>query len=75
MSYAGDTRIVELRKSNPQGWLFEAVKDTYPDIASRRAGDIIRLRLERMDGRNEAWEAVLSEEFHELVIDVVKLKA
>ncbi len=72
---AGETRTTDLRKSNPQGWLIEAVKATYPEIASRRIDTIIRLKLQKPDPKREVWQAILADAPHDLEIEVVKIKA
>jgi hypothetical protein len=71
----GETRTTELRKSNPQGWLPEAVRATFPDLASRRAGDVLRLRLNAVKGQKQTWHAVLLDEPSEVLIHVVQSRA
>ena len=66
-----ETKVTVLRKSNPQGWLFDAVRATFPDVAARRATDIIRLRLEKVEGA-ESWQATLADEPSDLVIRVAR---
>jgi len=58
---ANETKVVELRKSNPQGWLFEAFGEAYPELASRRKSEIMRIRLEKIAGERQSWQA----EFHD----------
>lgn len=64
-----ETKLAVLRRSNPQGWLFDAVRATFPDVAARRGDDIIRLRLEKAEGA-ESWRATLADEPSDLVIRV-----
>ena len=73
LTYANETRTTELRKSNPQGWLFQAVEATFPEIASRRAADIQRLPLEKVSGRKQTWLANLGDGPNELVIHIVQV--
>ena len=65
-----ETKTTDLRKSNPQGWLLDAVKATFPEIASRRGGDVMRLRLVANDGEKQSWKATLRDEPEDLVIEV-----
>ena len=37
MTRGGQSKTVELRKSNPQGWLLSAVREASPEVASRSA--------------------------------------
>lgn len=74
LTYGPDTRTTELRRSNPQGWLPDAVHQTFPDVASHRASDLIRLRLTKIDDE-DAWSAVLSGQPHDLTVQVVKTRA
>lgn len=74
ITLGGETRTVEMRRSNPQGWLIEAVKAVFPDLATRRAGEIIRLRLEKAEDGGEAWKAVLNDPPDTVLIHVVKMK-
>ena len=66
-----ETKLTMLRKSNPQGWLIDAVRATFPEVAARRGNDIIRLRLEKAEGA-ESWQATLADEPSDLVIRVSK---
>ena len=59
LTRGNETKLTVLRKSNPQGWLFDAVRATFPDLAARRGNDIIRLRLEKAEGA-EIWRATLA---------------
>lgn len=70
LTCADETRTAELRKSNPQGWLLQAVEATYPEIASRRAADIMRLRLKKVGGQKPIWRTRLDDEPHDLHIQV-----
>ncbi|KIC08398.1 hypothetical protein RA19_20750 [Leisingera sp. ANG-M1] len=70
LTYGTETKTVELRKSNPQGWLLQAVETSFPEVASRRAEDIMRLRLEKAVGRKQAWQASLIDGAHDLIIQV-----
>jgi hypothetical protein len=57
LTRGNETRTTELRRSNPQGWLVEAVTATFPDVASQRE---YRLpRLEPVAGMKQTWRAVL----------------
>lgn len=69
-----ETRTTELRKSNPQGWLLDAVKETFPDVASRRAGDVMRLRLVAVEGANQSWHTTLRDEPVDLLIQVAQAR-
>jgi len=69
-----ETKTTELRRSNPQGWLLDAMRATFPDVASRRAGDVMRLRLERVGGLKETWRAVLVDEPSDVSVHVMKLR-
>ena len=61
LTRGNETKFTMLRKSNPQGWLIDAVRATFPEVAARRGNDIIRLRLEKMEGA-ESWRATLADE-------------
>jgi hypothetical protein len=74
LTLGSETKTSELRKSNPQGWLLEAVRETFPDVASRRASDVIRLRLEAVQGARQTWTCTLPNE-PELTIRVTQIKA
>ena len=69
-----EVRAAQLRKSNPQGWLLQAVTATYPDVASRRADDILRLRLQRVKGAHQRWDATLTDSPADLDISVAETK-
>ena len=69
-----ETRTVDLRKSNPQGWLLQAVMEAFPEVASRRAADISRLRLEPLDGVRQSWRATLPDEPDDLRIEVAQMR-
>jgi hypothetical protein len=69
-----ETKTTELRKSNPQGWLPDAVRATFPDVASRRSGDLWDIRLTSIAGENESWRATLRDEPDDLVIRVTKMR-
>ncbi|WP_297513402.1 hypothetical protein [uncultured Caulobacter sp.] len=70
-----ETRTIELRKSNPQGWLLDAVTATFPEIASRRAADVMRLRLEAVSGVKQSWRAMLPDERADLMIQVSEARS
>jgi len=74
MTVGSETRTTELRRSNPQGWLSEAVREAFPEVSARRGTDLIRLRLQRVIGMAEAWQCTLSDTPCDLVIKVVKSK-
>jgi len=69
LTRGNETKLTVLRKSNPQGWLLDAVRATFPDVAARRGNEIIRLRLEKAEGV-ESWRATLADEPSDLVIRV-----
>ena len=69
-----ETRTTELRRSNPQGWLLDAVRATFPDIASRRDGDVMRLRLEPVAGAQRTWLATLDDQPGDLQVYVVQTR-
>jgi hypothetical protein len=69
-----ETKTTELRKSNPQGWLLDAVKATFPDVASRRGGDVMRLRLVAGHGVKQSWHATLQDPPIDLVIQVAQAR-
>lgn len=74
MTRGSETRATTLRRSNPQGWLFDAVREAFPDVCDRRADDLIRLRLQRINRGVEAWRCILPDTPADLVINVVKSK-
>lgn len=74
ITHGKETRVTQLRKSNPQGWLLDAVQATFPDVASRRGSDVIRLRLEAVDGAERAWRATLRDEPSDLRIHVTQTR-
>ena len=65
-----ETKTTELRKGNPQGWLLDAVSATFPEVASRRGGDVMRLRLEAVEGVKQSWRATLQDDPADLLIQV-----
>jgi hypothetical protein len=71
-THCGETRTTQLRKSNPQGWLLQAVTAAFPEVASRRADEIIRLRLEPEEEARQTWSAILNDAPGELVIRVTE---
>jgi len=73
LTYATETRSTELRKSNPQGWLLQAVEATFPEIASRHADEIIRLRLEKVSGLKQTWRVTLNDGLNNLLIHVTQV--
>lgn len=75
VTFAGETKTTDLRKSNPQGWLPDAVKATFPELAARRAADILRLRLNKVDGARQSWDAVLIDEVSDVLIHVTETGA
>jgi hypothetical protein len=74
ISQDAETRTTQLRKSNPQGWLPQAVIATFPEVASRRAHDIWQIRLEPVEGARQTWRARLHDEPADLVIVVTQTK-
>jgi len=72
LTHGNENRTTELRKSNPQGWLLDAVQGTFPDVASRRGADIIRLRLQTVGDTNQTWCATLIDEPTNLLIHVTQ---
>lgn len=75
ITLGSETKTTELRKSNPQGWLLDAVKATFPEVASRRGGDVMRLRLQVVDGEKQSWRATLHDAPADLTIQVAEAKA
>lgn len=75
LTLGGETKTIELRKSNPQGWLSQAVRSTYPEIESRRPGEIMRLRLTEDATVNETWHATFCDGSQNLNIKVAKIKS
>lgn len=69
-----ETKTTELRKSNPQGWLLDAVNATFPEVASRRGGDVMRLRLEAVEGVKQSWRATLHDAPADLLIQVAEAR-
>lgn len=61
-----ETRVSELSKSNPQGWLADAVIAAFPKFGADRTAEIMRLRLERHDASKTTWYA----SFDQLHIEV-----
>ena len=74
ITHGSETKTVELRKSNPQGWLFDAVKATFPEVATRRGGDVMRLRLETVGGEKQSWRTTLHDEPCDLLIQVAETR-
>lgn len=74
LTLGNETKTVELRKSNPQGWLFEAVRSSYPEIESRRPGDIMRLRRMKDPSAKQTWHAIFADSPQDLHIQVIQLK-
>ncbi|SFK69236.1 hypothetical protein SAMN02799626_04934 [Caulobacter sp. UNC279MFTsu5.1] len=74
ITHGSETKTVELRKSNPQGWLLDAVRATFPEVATRRGGDVMRLRLETVDGVKQSWRAALHDEPSGLLIQVAETR-
>lgn len=66
------TRTFQMRKSNPQGWLPEAVIATFPEMASRLGHDIWRIRLEPVEGAPQTWRASHRDERGHLSIFVTE---
>jgi hypothetical protein len=75
ITHGNETKITELRKSNPQGWVLEAVRATFPEVAHRRGGDVMRLRLEAVDGVRQSWRASLHDGPTDLLIKVAEARA
>jgi len=73
LTRGNETKLTMLKKSNPQGWLIDAVRATFPEVAARRGNDIIRLRLEKMEGA-ESWRATLTDEPSDLLISVSRTR-
>ncbi len=73
ITYKNCAKTVELKKSNPQGWLPEAISACLPEIAALRANDIQRLRLERVQDAKEKWVASLHHKTELLSIEVTKI--
>lgn len=74
ITHGSETKTVELRKSNPQGWLLDAVRATFPEVATRRGGDVMRLRLETVDGVKQPWRTRLHDEPSDLLIQVAETR-
>ena len=70
-----ETKTTNLRKSNPQGWLLDAVTATFPDVASRRSSDVMRVRLVAISDAKQCWKAILRDEPHDLVIEVSEARS
>lgn len=70
-----ETKTTEVRRSNPQGWLLDAVKATFPDVASRRGVDVMRLRLVPVEQAKQSWHATLRDEPVDLHIQVARTRA
>lgn len=68
------SKLVELRKSNPQGWLLSAVSEAFPEVASRVPGVIMRTRLEPIQGATQSWSATLIDGKGDLTILVSQKK-
>lgn len=69
-----ETKLTEVRKSNPQGWLPDAVRATFPDVATRRHLDLWDIRLKSVSGPQESWRATLRDEPDDLIIHVTKMR-
>jgi hypothetical protein len=74
LTRGSEMKTTELRKSNPQGWLLDAVRATFPEVASRRSGDVMRLRLETVEGGKQSWRAILRDEPADLLIQVTEAR-
>jgi hypothetical protein len=72
LTYATESKSVELRKSNPQGWLPEAVMAAFPEMATRRREDVLRLRLEKVTGLKQTWQTTLKDGSDELLVYVTQ---
>lgn len=75
ITHGSETKTAELRKSNPQGWLLDAVKATFPDVALRRGVDVMRLRLVAVEGAKQFWRATLHDVPVDLLIQVALARA
>lgn len=62
ISRGAETRTVRLRKSNPKGWLPEAISDAFPEVARRLGHGIWRLELEPIPGARQTWRGELEDE-------------
>lgn len=70
----GQRKLVELRKSNPQGWLLRAVGEAFPEVASRLAGVIMRTRLEPIQCAKQSWKTTVPDGAIDLSILVIQKK-
>jgi hypothetical protein len=75
LTLGSETKTIELRKSNPQGWLWEAVRSAYPEIESRRPGEIMRLRLTKDATAKQTWHATFVDGPRHLHIQVVQIRS
>ena len=75
LELGSETKTFELRKSNPQGWLWEAVRSAYPEIESSRRGDVMRLRLTKDATAKRKWHATFADDLQDLNIQVVQIRS
>lgn len=80
LTCGSEARTTELRRSNPQGWLPDAVRATFPDLAARRADDLriqleARIELEAVDGLKQIRRAVSTDEPSDLLIRLTQTRA
>jgi hypothetical protein len=75
MTRGGQSKTVELRKGNPQGWLLDAVREAFPEVASRLPGEIMRTRLVPTQGVKQSWSAILLDGALDLSISVAQKRA
>jgi hypothetical protein len=73
LTLGDETKETDLRSSNPQGWLLDAVRATFPEIASNRASELIRVKLQPIEGASEQWHAKLVCGANSLFISVVRI--
>jgi hypothetical protein len=75
MTRGGQNKTVELRKSNPQGWLLDAVREAFPEVASRMGAEIMRTRLEPSQRIKQSWSATVFDGDMDLFISVTQKRA
>lgn len=68
------TKLVEMRKGNPQGWLLQVVHEAFPEMAARVPGTIMRTRLVPTPGVKQSWSATVLDEVMNLSIQVIQKK-
>ena len=70
ISHGGRSETCQLRKSNPQGWLLQAVSTAFPSVAKSFGAEVMRVRLEPVPGLTRVWRGDVELANSNLVISV-----